>query len=326
MDTIVRLRKVSILTGLPWLNVLMNSVIPGAYTQGINQSVVTLKRTRSGEKDSEEKGPRFDRRPDVSPSQYGDNERLACLGETSFDLAITTALFQIRPLLPAGIISKQRKHLFKDVITVWVAHYGLVKKLRCHPDVFHTLESPEEQGSLFYAYVGGLLMTSGQEAVNTWIDGLFSQERPRIIEELGSDTVVTPPQKRAKSEAISPVPNQGAGSSIFFASQPPPSPPPVKPEPSSSRAVFVSPPPAHLPNPLAPAQPDMPFLPLFNQAAMQRRVQVDYLAEFSGPQHAPRWTVKCIVNGICKGIGSSNHKQTAKEEAARKAYYSMGWT
>jgi len=32
------------------------------------------------------------------------------------------------------------------------------------------------------------------------------------------------------------------------------------------------------------------------------------------------------VNGICKGEGSGANKQLAKEEAARKAYYSMGWT
>ena len=33
-----------------------------------------------------------------------------------------------------------------------------------------------------------------------------------------------------------------------------------------------------------------------------------------------------VVNGICKGEGGGVSKQVAKEEAARKAYYSMGWT
>lgn len=47
-------------------------------------------------------------------------------------------------------------------------------------------------------------------------------------------------------------------------------------------------------NPLAPAQPGAAFLPLFNQTASQRRVSVDYSAEFSGPSHAGRWTVYCV--------------------------------
>ena len=33
-----------------------------------------------------------------------------------------------------------------------------------------------------------------------------------------------------------------------------------------------------------------------------------------------------VVNGICKGVGSGSNKQLAKEESARQAYASMGWT
>ncbi|KAK7059141.1 hypothetical protein VNI00_001767 [Paramarasmius palmivorus] len=83
---------------------------------------------------------------------------------------------------------------------------------------------------------------------------------------------------------------------------------------------------ATIPNPLSPAQPHLAFLPLFNQTATQRKVKVDYQAAFSGPSHAGKWTVQCIVNGIPKGMGSGVTKQVAKEEAARQAYYAMGWT
>ncbi|KAF9270035.1 hypothetical protein L218DRAFT_952228 [Marasmius fiardii PR-910] len=79
-------------------------------------------------------------------------------------------------------------------------------------------------------------------------------------------------------------------------------------------------------NPLSPAQPHLAFLPLFNQMAAQRKVKVDYQAQFAGPSHAGKWTVQCIVNGIPKGMGTGGTKQVAKEEAARQAYYSMGWT
>ncbi|KAF5352755.1 hypothetical protein D9756_006062 [Leucocoprinus leucothites] len=82
----------------------------------------------------------------------------------------------------------------------------------------------------------------------------------------------------------------------------------------------------HRPNPLAPATPNAPFLPMFNQSAAQRGVKVDYSAEFEGPAHAGQWSVECLVNGIPKGKGKGSSKQIAKEEAARQAYYSMGWT
>ena len=35
--------------------------------------------------------------------------------------------------------------------------------------------------------------------------------------------------------------------------------------------------------------------------------------------------LKFIVNGIEKGTGSGPSKQLAKEEAARQAYFAMGW-
>ncbi|KIY70187.1 hypothetical protein CYLTODRAFT_409114 [Cylindrobasidium torrendii FP15055 ss-10] len=80
------------------------------------------------------------------------------------------------------------------------------------------------------------------------------------------------------------------------------------------------------PNPITPAQPGLAFLPLFNQTAAQRKVKVEYNATFSGPAHAGKWYVTCIVNGLSKGSGSGGNKQIAKEEAARSAYYAMGWS
>lgn len=67
--------------------------------------------------------------------------------------------------------------------------------------------------------------------------------------------------------------------------QPPPPPPPP------TGAPPPPPPPA---NPLAPAQPQTAFLPLFNQTATQRRLPVEYPATFSGPPHAGRWSVRCV--------------------------------
>lgn len=45
------------------------------------------------------------RRPNATPEQYGDNERLADLGKVVLDVAITRTLFNIRPILQAAEIS-----------------------------------------------------------------------------------------------------------------------------------------------------------------------------------------------------------------------------
>jgi hypothetical protein len=119
----------------------------------------------------------------------------------------------------------------------------------------------------------------------------------------------------------------------------------VKNEPSDPPLVMAVPPvlsPPAPPNPLAPAQPHLPFLPLFKQTASKRAVTVKFPTAFMGSQHSGHWTAKCIgkvcfgshqwpvltkkqVNDIEKGAGSGSSKQVAKEEAARQAYYAMGW-
>lgn len=49
-----------------------------------------------------------------------------------------------------------------------------------------------------------------------------------------------------------------------------------------------------MPNPLAPATPNAPFLPMFNTTAVQRGVKIEYVAEFEGPAHAGQWLVECL--------------------------------
>jgi len=239
------------------------------------------------------------RRKDVPADRFDDNERLIVLGKAAFKLVLSRYLFRKRPLMKAEDLLRQHQIFVESgMIKDWVQHYRLIHRCACAPEIVRTLDSLEEINAIFYAYVGGVFQTSGPEGVSAWVDRLLAQETLIQPETLKADPDTAPVPKRVKSETLSPPPN-------FFTSRPPP--------------------PTARPNPLAPAQPDAAFLPLFNQEASKRRVTVEYLSEFSGPSHAGRWTVKCIVNGICKGQGSSSHKQTAKEEAARNAFDSMGW-
>ena len=59
---------------------------------------------------------------------------------------------------------------------------------------------------------------------------------------------------------------------------------------------------AGTPNPLAPAQPHLPFLQSFNQAAQQRQVAVAYIATPPEPSSAGQWIVKCVGKLVARLI------------------------
>lgn len=249
-------------------------------------------------------------------SEYGDNDRLALMGERAMDTAVTDALFRKKPMLNATEIENQRAEILSHKsVEQWADHFKMMDKLRCTFDVIQGMQESREKRAkeahhLFCLYVGALYAESGMQKVQNWIGELVDPEYniPPSSKDADMDTY-TP--KRFKSEQpIMTVPEP------FFAAPPPP-PPAAPPPPLPMVGMTV--------NPLAPAQPQAAFLPLFNQTATQRRLTVEYPAVFTGPPHAGKWTVRCVVNGIDKGNGAGASKQLAKEEAAKQAYYAMGW-
>ncbi|KAG5636368.1 hypothetical protein H0H81_008286 [Sphagnurus paluster] len=75
---------------------------------------------------------------------YGDNERLIQLGKAAVDAATTNALFNKRPFLKTSDICCKREEVLSDInVDKWVTLYNMRQKLRCHPDVFATLNSPK---------------------------------------------------------------------------------------------------------------------------------------------------------------------------------------
>jgi hypothetical protein len=159
----------------------------------------------------------------------------------------------------------------------------------------------QETRAIFHAYVGGLFIDSGPNAVYKWIQPLLAQylnpraeplEEAMLVSEKSppsTRTVTPPPLKKVKAEPMSVEPAPPPPP-IFFGSAPPPSPGPARPPPPLQAPTMSMP----RVNPLAPAQPTLPFLPLFNQTAAQRRVSVEYSAQFTGPSHAGTWVVRCI--------------------------------
>ncbi|KAI0778403.1 hypothetical protein BD413DRAFT_466224 [Trametes elegans] len=252
----------------------------------------------------------------MSDSPYGDAQRLAALGSKALEAAYTDILFNKRPMLKADELKQQVEGLQAQV-EKWVEGYRWREKVRRTAEV--DLTKPEETRVLFDTYVGAVFVGGGYNAVRDWIAALVDPQAKPSAQLAAAE----PEFKRAKPQtgySLTPA-SFGQSHSSYYGH------PPGYGQPQSPMAPpppAVAPPP--LPNnPLAPAQLHSAFLPLFNQTAQQRRLEVQYPANFSGPAHAGRWTVSCVVNGIEKGIGTGPSKQLAKEEAARQAYHNMGW-
>ncbi|KAI6104071.1 hypothetical protein EDD16DRAFT_1638665 [Pisolithus croceorrhizus] len=248
-------------------------------------------------------------------ASYGDNERLTVLGQHVLEMIITQLLFTRKPKLKRENIEVLRRALLSDeIIDVWSRLYRLRDELRYDSSFQSSVDEPEQGRSLFLAYLGATFEEHGLVEVEKWIRLLFQltaavmDEFPTI--DFGDDGSEEQAGKRLKVEEASQGPS-GLFAEFFNLLPPLSAPPPIPPPPPPMRSFS--------PNPLAPAQPNLAFLPLFNQTAAQRGMS------FTGPPHAGRWHVICKVNGIEKGKGTGSSKQLAKEQAARMAYFAMGW-
>jgi ribonuclease-3 len=213
---------------------------------------------------------------------YGDNNRLAELGERVLSLAITQRLFYKKPLLTSlEIIEHREQYMSNESIEEWVTAYQLKKNLKFAPSALESVQTVEESKFLLYSYLGAVYHHHrGIIPIQNWIDRL----------------VLPDPVAAAPAPPL------------------PPSSPP--------RWQYAPQPPTSPQSPGA----GMTALAQFNQIAQQHAYGVEWQAESSGPPHALRWTVKCIVNGVERGHGSGRSQKMAKEEAVIAAAGALGWS
>jgi len=229
--------------------------------------------------------------------------------------------------------ARRQRLLSVEIIDRWADFYQLRSELRYDPSFQSSVgeaevggasvrfgeicstETGEQQGRLlFLAYLGAVFCERGLTIVRQWVGALLqlsvsvfgdrgmpdlgpvdfeeqSGKRPKVEESLqGFSTQL---QHALPSLSISYKPTHYNPYSQTSGSLPPPPPPP----PPSIPPPVQPPPPKGMPNfgnPLAPAQPHLAFLPLFNQTAIQRGLSVTYPASFSGPPHAGKWNVTCV--------------------------------
>lgn len=241
------------------------------------------------------------------PNGNDDNERYAVLGEKAFEAAVAYCIFLRNPQLRKESAEEVRAGLVSDMeYAKWVDHYGLFEKLRFNPANKGDVHSKEGTRELFHAYLGAVYsQPKGPMILNAWVFRLL-----------------TPPQEHHL------LPDHGEHDirlswSPHYAGHglPQSDSLPIKRRRSrTSHSTSPSPPvnPASLPSTTV-------YLPRFNEIVTKKRFDVQWPAKQSGPQHAPRWEINCLVNGSIYGSGVGTTKQLAKEEAALHAFFALGF-
>lgn len=228
--------------------------------------------------------------------------------------------------------AQRQKLLSVDIIDTWANFYRLRDELRYDPSFqssvgeaevggaspgfgenYHTEAGIQQGRLLFLAYLGAVFSERGLTTVQQWVGALLrlsvsvfqdgatfdlgpadfeeqSGKRPKVEESLqGFSTQRLQHALPSLPTGYKPThynPYSQTTGSLPTPPPPPSMPPPIQPPPPKGMPIFG--------NPLAPAQPHLAFLPLFNQTATQRGLSVEYRAAFSGPPHAGKWKVACV--------------------------------
>ncbi|KZT71545.1 ribonuclease III [Daedalea quercina L-15889] len=229
---------------------------------------------------------RFEDLPD-DPSP--DNEKYEHLGDSVLSMVVTELINDIYPYIRVGPSTKIRSLVVGNPTLASISvHYGLPEDLRMHPAQAITLRhSQNVQADLFEAFVGGLYLDQGLDAVKSWLCPLF---HPYVVEGYGQVRIqhCLPPESDL---------------------------PPVFPTlnaalPMSSRYAA-----------------NMGHLSLFNQHLQQQAKSIEWVFSDSvgqGTRTTPIWVVRAMVDERCIGSGRGSTKKAAKNEAAKEGLRNMG--
>lgn len=239
---------------------------------------------------------------------HGNSDRLAQLGRSVLDTIVTYILFAERPMLSGeDLKTKHEQTLSDQSIVAWLAAYDtdLKKRVRLG-GARGALDDPEEARFLFNSYVGAVCVQDGLQATTDWVSKLVKPEDqpPALVDDSQSHSAFS----TASPEPPVSLPTPQAGTSQA-------APPPYYPTPPQASTI--------------PSGVPQGTLALFNQTCHQRGISVEWIASANGPQHDPRWEVKCKVSDVERGFGLGRNQKLAKELAAYQAYQymqSIGWT
>ncbi|EPQ58949.1 ribonuclease III [Gloeophyllum trabeum ATCC 11539] len=245
-----------------------------------------------------------------------DNEKLEHQGDSVLLLVVTDLLREEYPYLRVGPSTKIRSLVVNNSTLAAISRqYRLSERLRQHVSQSVALRaSTNVQADLFEAYVGGLYIDQGLDAVKAWLYPLFRpyiHEAYRIVKEQHTAT------GRFTEPEPEPEPEQQA----------------AEQEPENSEDHDGDTPPVNTPRDassttptpeLGIASPTVGHLSLFNQHVSRQGKVVEWVYDASGSRATPIWTAKALVNGDCLGSGRGRTKQLAKDAAAREGLAKIG--
>jgi len=250
-----------------------------------------------------------------------DNEKYEHLGDTVLGMAVTHLLMKRFPCIRVGPSTKIRSMIVGNPNLAEISlKYKLPDKLRLHPAQAITLRtSTHIQADVFEAFIGGLFLDQGFEAVKRWIEPLFTPYADAAY------------QIVRQQHGLPPMPPSFMGG----ATKPPPS------DLSAPSQIFTDP--SELPITTT-IGATIGHLALFNQHLQKANRVVEWIYSngedpenngytdmglspdlaIIGTKITPVWYVKVMVDGEFHGRGRANNKKAARNEAAKEGLHKLG--
>lgn len=180
----------------------------------------------------------------------------------------------------------------------WASAYKLREKLRYNPQSKDEIFTPEGAREVFLAYIGGVYnQPNGHGLVESWVMKSFFPTVAKSPEySNGNASDVSHESQFNGFDTIHQSRSGNASPPLLPTHKPRPPPPPepfYSPEPRSVySSPFIRDIPPHMVDSFS--RPTVAVLPKFNEITTRRRMDVQWLSEQTGMQHAPLWKIECV--------------------------------
>ena len=108
-----------------------------------------------------------------------DNERLEYLGDAALELCSATYLFNCKPKLSEGAMTKSRARLVcEETLCGYIEKLGMKNFIRLGrgEEIFNGRERPAIQADVFEAFLGAIYLDLGFEVVNDFLTPIIAEE------------------------------------------------------------------------------------------------------------------------------------------------------
>jgi len=112
-------------------------------------------------------------------AEYGDTDRLAELGASALDLAVTNYFYLVRPFLSGTEINHRKNEITSDTnLDLWLGLYRMKERLKFAPTEAHVLNDPVEMRKYFNIFLGAVVIRNGLSSIQEWVSALIDWSLP----------------------------------------------------------------------------------------------------------------------------------------------------